>query len=195
MKILTKSTLFIAIIASVFVITGCFDFGGGEEVPEAEGTALYENNVLSISVPKEWDILEEDDFTSEVPQETLLVVRNNVKNENFTANINVVRKKLIEPLSSKDFAIMTNNRQSGGLPDYRETRKDAANISVGGSVQETFIVGFEARKTPEDRLINYLQIYAVKDDFGYIATGSASPQEGATVTSGISSAIGSFALK
>ncbi|MFC1751416.1 hypothetical protein ACFL2V_21795 [Pseudomonadota bacterium] len=54
---------------------------------------------------------------------------------------------------------------------------------------------FEARKSPEDRLVKYLQIYAVKDDFGYIVTGAVSPQEGVSVYSALTTAIGSFRLK
>ncbi|MFC1751417.1 hypothetical protein ACFL2V_21800 [Pseudomonadota bacterium] len=123
MKITHKLGLFITLLSSIFIFTGCFDFGGEPAPPVDEGTKFYDNNILSISIPKDWDILEEDDFTADVPQETLVVFRNNVKNENFTANINIVRKQLLEKLSSKDFAIMTNNRQSGGLPDYREKTK------------------------------------------------------------------------
>jgi hypothetical protein len=178
-----------------FLLAGCFDFGGGTPAPAESDLNTYDTNILSIGIPKSWDVLEQDDFTSEVPQETLVVFRNNIKNETFTANINIVRKRLLEPLSSKEFAVMTNNRQREGLPDYNETSKDEFTVQVGDRQDDTYLVGYEARRSPDERLVKYLQIYAVKDNFGYIVTGAFSPQESTDIASLVTTSVKSFKLK
>lgn len=195
MKIINRITILTFVGAMSFLLAGCFDFGGGTP-PVIEGDLnTYDTNILSIGIPKNWEILEQDDFTSEVPQETLVVFRNNVKNETFTANINVVRKRLLEPLSSKEFAIQTNNRQREGLTDYKEISKDDFTVPVADRQEETYLVGYEARKSPDERLVRYLQVYAVKDNFGYIVTGAISPQESIDISNLVGTAVRSFQLK
>ena len=196
MSKLIKNIKLLSIIgASVFLLAGCLDFGGDTPPPTNENMNTYDTNVLSISIPKTWEILEQDDFTGEVPQETLVVFRNNVKNENFTANIGIVRKRLLEPLTSQEFAIMTNNRQSEGLPDYKEIEKNSTIITIGDKEDDTYLVVFEARKSADERLVKYVQIYGVKDNFGYIATGAVSPQESAEIFNLVGDSIKTFKLK
>lgn len=197
MKKLNKVKFFGAILACTFLLSGCFNFGGEPDEPSVEigDNKVYENSAFSISFPRDWEIIEPSDFTDDVPGETQVVFRNNIKNENFTANVNVIRKTLLEPTDTIEYAKMVMNRQSSGLYGYRETRKDDSTIMVGDSEQSTFFIGFEARVSPEERLVRYLQTFGIKDKFGYIITGSFAAEESSSVVNTVGEIVKSFRIK
>lgn len=186
------------LIGSFFLFAGCFNFGDDTTPsiqPVDEQSRLYETDIFSIIIPKDWEMIEQKDFTSDVPEVTMIVFRNNVKNENFTANVNIVKNSLQDPVSTLEYAKLVNNRQKSGLVDYNETQKDLRNINIGGSDQETFFTAFEARVAANDKLIRYMQTYGVKERNAYIVTGSFSPQESETSSQKIESIVKSFRLK
>jgi hypothetical protein len=199
MKINSRHFILTASILSLLILSGCLNFGGdssGEPAKTAnENTITYDTGEFSIVVPKDWEIIESKDFTSEVPNETVVVFRNNVKNENFTANVNIVRNALQEPVSTLDYAKMVLNREKNGLYNYKESRRDSVKISIGGTETDTFFVLFEAKKSADDKNIRYLQTYGVKGDSAYIVTGAASPQEDANMIKTIEDTVKSFKLK
>lgn len=81
-------------VSGLLMLSGCFNFGGSTDTPAVdEKSKIYENTVFTITIPKDWDVIEKDDFTSEVPEETQVVFRNNVKNETFTSNVAVIRDR------------------------------------------------------------------------------------------------------
>jgi hypothetical protein len=198
MKIKSRGFIWVASILSVLTLSGCINLSGGTSGgtnTTTDQTQLYETSGFSITIPKSWDIIEKKDFTSEVPEETQVVFRNNVKNENFTANVNIVKNALQQPVSTADYANMVLNREKTGLFDYKESRKDPVKISIGGTDTDTFFVLFEAKKSTGDNVVRYLQTYGVKSDSAYIVTGAVSPQENAAMVSTIETVVKSFKLK
>ena len=189
-KFIKFSLLFLIIIS----IGGCFSFGGDsdQEQPAEEGYTTYRTDNFSIDVPSKWDVINQDEFTSDVPEVTVVVFRNNVKNETFTANVNIVARKLQEPIDSLEYAKMVVNRQSSGLIDYRELSKEEVKISGGET--DTLLTIFEARKNADDNLVKYIQTYGVRGDTALIVTGAVSPQESESVVQTIEKIVKSFSL-
>ncbi len=187
---------FILTSLMVFLLTGCFNFGGdaNDEGPSPEGYTTYKTEQFTIEVPSAWEVINEDEFTSDVPDVTVVVFRNNVKNETFTANVNIVKKQLQEPLSSMEYAKMVVNRQSGGLTDYTEQDKQTVKIFSGGEEIETLLTRFEARKTASNNLVRYIQTYGVTNDTAFIVTGAVSPQESESVLQTVEKIVKSFSL-
>jgi len=196
-----KIFLSLLIITTIFM-GGCFaadqsaSTGSTTDNGQNTGNATktYSNNQFSFSFPAAWDIIEPKDFTSEIPRETLVVVRNNIKNDTFTANINVVMNDLQTSKSSLDYAKEILNRQRTGLLDYKETKREIANVEVGGQNQETYYTEFEARLNQTDPVTKFVQTYAVKDKAGYIIMGAYSLQENTTVTDQVANAVKSFKI-
>jgi lipopolysaccharide export LptBFGC system permease protein LptF len=184
------------------LLSGCFNFSGssgststGNQTSVDEQHKLYETNAFSVVVPKTWDVFEKDDFTSDVPEETIVVFRNNVKNENFTANVNIVQNNLQQPLSLLDYAKMVNNRQRSGLYDYKETKKEDFKLKIGSKEEPSYIIMFEAKKTPDEKVVRYIQGYGISGNSAYIITGAISTQENDNVVKTIEDIVKSFKLK
>ncbi len=197
MQIKTAHYILVASALSIFTLSGCFSFGDSSQTPKPadETTVLYETGQFSIRIPKSWEVIDSKDFTSEVPRETVVVFRNNVKNENFTANINIVRNELQEPISTLDYAKMVLNRQKTGLYNYKESRREDTSMTIGGAATSTFFTLFEAKKTTDDKSVRYLQTYGVKAEYAYIVTGAVSPSENENMVKTMEDTIKSFQLK
>ena len=188
----------VAISILTIGFSGCFSFGSGgtpQTTPTDETSKLYDTSEFQIVVPKDWDTINQNEFTAEVPDETQVVFRNNVKNETWTANVTVVKKNLQQPMESLEFAKMVINRQSSGLTDYSETRKDESKIKVGEDEDATLFTAFTARKSAEDKVVRYMQTYGVRGDKGYIILGSFSPQESEATVQQVEKIVKSFVLK
>lgn len=194
-----KKILFISFLTTALLsLSGCFNFFE-EETPEQqlpEGTSsTYQTDNFSLNVPSDWEVIDQNDFTEDVPPETLIVFRNNVKNETFTANVNIVRRALQSPVDSLEYANLVNNRQKSGLIDYSETRKETTDILVGDSTEQTYFTAFEARKSSSDQLIRYFQTYGVSGSSAYIVTGAVSPQENEATIQTVENIVRSFQLR
>jgi len=181
-----------------FSVAGCIDLGGSsssQATPTDDKSKAYETAAFTITIPKEWEVIGEKQFTSIVPGETVVVFRNNVKNETFTANVVIIKNSLLEPVDNLEYAKMVLNREKTGLYDYKESRRDEAKISIGGKELPTFFADFQAKKSSEEKLVRYLQTYAVKDNAAYIVTGGASPKENDSTIKTIEEMVKSFKLK
>ncbi len=196
---MSKKLITITLIASALLLSGCFgvDNSGGGSSPSDQGqnsnlTKTYNNNQFAFSFPSTWDVIEPKDFTSEIPRETQLNVRNNIKNDTYTANITVVKNDLQLTLSSLDYAKQILNRQKTGLLDYKETKREIIQIQVGGQSTETYYTEFEGRLNQTEPVLKFIQAYAVKDKAGFIIMGSFSTQENSSVIDKIIAAVKSF---
>ena len=112
----------IVILIGTLTLGGCFNFTQKPEVkaPTDERSRIVDDSEFSIKIPREWDIIAKKDFTNDVPQNTLMVFRNNVKNENFTANVNILKNNLLTPKETLEYAKEVINRQKTGLYNYLE---------------------------------------------------------------------------
>ncbi len=195
-----KIKFFSLVFISSLLLSGCLstsDSGGSgpkQEDNTYQQTLKYINNQFSFNFPEKWDLIEPKDFTSEIPQETQVVVRNNIKNETFTANVNIVRNPLQENQSSLDYAKAILNRQQTGLLDYTETKRELVNINIGGKQEETYYIEFNARLNATDPINKFAQSFGVKDKNGYIILASYSPEESSYNVEQLKKIIQSFSI-
>ncbi len=190
-----KFSVYFLTLTLLLSLGGCFNFGEEENpATSEEGYTTYKTDNFSISVPEKWEVINQDEFTSDVPEVTEVVFRNNVKNETFTANVNIVSKKLQVPVSTLEYAKMVINRQSSGLVGYNELAKETSSLTVGDAQAETLLNRFEAKKTADDNTVRYIQTYGVKGDTGFIITGAVSPGESESVLQTVEKIVKSFRL-
>ncbi|MBD3328611.1 hypothetical protein GF340_04900 [Candidatus Peregrinibacteria bacterium] len=190
--------LFLTFSLFSFLLAGCFNFD--TDTPDDSDTAneterLYETNDYAVIIPKDWEVIEKENFTSDIPEETDIAFRNNVKNETFTATATIVERDLLDTLDSLEFANRVRNRQKDGLTDYDEISKEKYNIVVGNTSQETLFIHFAARKTTSDPLLEYFQTYVTSDDTAYIVGGAVHPNEQENTSQIVEDIVRSFRLK
>ncbi len=191
-----KKFLQIALI-SVFTLTlsGCF--GSSDEVtPDTSTeTTTYQNSILSIVIPKDWEIIEEKDFSSRVQGNTVIAFRNNIKNDVFTANINVVTNESLSNKSSAEHAKEIINSEKTTLFDYKELIRETISPNNAGNIDKTEFIVFEARNTADQDLLRYVQTFLVKDEKVYIVTGSYRATEDEKTVQLVQQAVKNFELK
>lgn len=191
---MSKKILATSLIA-LTLLTGCFSVDSGATTTADQNdqqSKNYNNNEFSFAYPGSWDLIEPKDFTSDIPSETQVVVRNNIKNETFTANVNIVKNGLQVDKTALDYAKEILNRQKTGLLDYQETKRDLVKINVGGQDQDTYYVEFNARLNATDPVLRFIQTYVVKNKQGYIIMASYSQQESSIIIDQLQKIVKSF---
>ncbi len=190
------------LVTSILVISGCFNFGSNPGTTTSKPTANDRIRTIddlkydfTIQLPREWDVIEKKDFTADVPPETVVVFRNNIKNEDFTANVSIIRTELQTPKETLEYAKEVINRQKNGLYNYKETKRDLVKIQIGDKNVDTYLTYFEAKKDPGNDVVKFMQTYAVKNNAAYIALGAMSTKENDNNAKTVEDIIKSWKLK
>lgn len=185
----------IGLIAGVLILSGCASSNQNQRVTTDERTRIVENSEFGVRIPREWDVIEPKDFTSEVPRETQLVFLNNIKNEDYTATVNITKNVLLEPKVTLDYAKEKINQAKQSLYNFKEIKRDVVKIPVGGQEIDTYIITYEGKQAPDQILGRFNQTFAVKDKSAYIITGTYSTVENANTIAAVEDMIKSFSLK
>ena len=187
-----KKTLIIPII--LVGLTGCF--GGSENTEIADITKFqYKTSNYSISLPQDWEIIEKNDFTSNIPAETQVVFRNNIKNEIFTANANISAKNVGE-INLEDFAKNNRNKVKAELISFQfyEMEDNTIEIISGEQTTEGIIYEFSGKSSPSNPIIQFKQLYIVDGGLGFTITAAHLPNEDETVVKYLDEMLKSFTL-
>lgn len=196
----TKKTAFIIGLSTftVLVLSAC-SFGGNtnpkvtvDEKSRRIDDSAYAFNVI---IPREWDIIEKKDFTKEVPANTEIAFRNNIKNEDFTANVSILKNPLQKTRETLEYAKQVIAAEKTGLYNYKEIKRDTYQISIANNKADTYITYFEGAQNPTDDVVKYVQTYAVQGNNAYVVTGSYSTKESDTNAKVVEAIIKSFSLK
>lgn len=168
--------IFLSLIIISFLLSGCF---GSSKNPtpsdkKTEGFHSYSTGEFSMQIPDEWEVLTAEKFQSNVPQNTLIAFRNNVKDEKFTANVVVIKNDLPQEqeISNLDYAKSLHQKMSQDLSSYVEIAVEQMKIFVNGKENETVFLYALGREQPESEIKKFIQISAVKGKTAYIALGS-----------------------
>ncbi|MBN1494608.1 hypothetical protein JW911_02615 [Candidatus Peregrinibacteria bacterium] len=169
-----KKAILLSSLISLLVFTGCF--GGGDnagQTADLKNFKTYNASTFSISVPNSWEIIEAKDFSKEIPIETQVIFRNNIKSDVFTENANVTKKILKTGMSSVDFAKSEILENQKSLVNYKEISRDTEfNVLIGGKMNKSMLIMFEGKESAQDPLIRLIQVYAVNGVDAYTATAA-----------------------
>jgi hypothetical protein len=184
------------LVAAPLILTGCL--GIGDEVSTnvpAAGEVEYSTSNFFLMVPQDWETIDGSDFTSNVPAETLVVFRNNVKSEIFTANLNISAVTAEEEMNSTDLAVSSRTRAESSLVSFEEISFAEMEVPFG----EVFLPGarlvFSGKKSASDPIIYFDQIYVIHEGLGLIVTSSSLLEEDETVVNYLDRMLNSFSLK
>lgn len=197
-----KSILSSLLILSLVAFSGCF--GGGDEEATTDETetaieiqpseVLYEGGDFSLIVNKDWEIIETDSFTSNVPLETIVGFRNNLKNEVFTANLNIAKFEVQEGINSRDLGKSTIAKAKQSLLAFQELKSENYVLKNGNLEIETIISDYEGKKSASEPIINFRQLYIVKESVAYILTAGYLPGEAESTLTLLDKMLKSFRL-
>lgn len=185
----------ILIIVSQVLLTGCFSSNSNTGPKKIEGFHLYESAELSIQVPNDWELFTPVNFKSDMPKNTVIAFRNNLRNVKFTANVVIVKNSLTDKISSADYAKALHEKVQNSLSSYKELAAEKRNLLIGGQDTESLFTDATGRSAEDADIRRYMQIAAVKDKNAYVVTGAMSPTEDQSIVDKITTAIGSFEVK
>lgn len=174
----------LAAIGVAGFLTSC---GGSSSTPAASTLKAYDGGDFTLNIDPSWKIINSSDFYSEIPKETVVAFTTPEAYNGFFINVNVVKEDLKTPATSVDYGRANINLSGQTLTDYQKVQE--AIITVGG--QPALLHLFQARLSPTEKLMRFVQLYATKGHFGYIVSGGMLPDTpketrdlvGATVTS------------
>lgn len=189
-------TLTILGLTSSLLFSAC---GGDSKDPEqikkeaeAAGKIIYENEEFSIQLPKDWEVIEKNSYPSNVPAEIIVAFRSNIKNEIFTANLNIAKKELQEKeMTVRDFAKGSLAVTKNSLMNFNLIAEDEGEI---GDIK-TYILEFEGKKTSSEAIIHFKQLYIANNGLIYTLTTSYLPTEDESVVNALQEMLDSFSLK
>lgn len=180
---------------SIFGLTACGGSSDSTPPPATDNIPAnflkYETTDFSILYPKDWEVLGKESFPSNVPPSTIVVFRNNIKSDVFTANLNIAQAPLSATTTSEDFAISTINTAKYNLVEFNEISKE--EVAVGG--QKTYLETFQGRKSITESVINFKQLYIARNGYGITVTAAYLPNEDTNTVTKLSDMIKSFTLK
>lgn len=189
----------LAILLSIlFLSAGC---GEAEDISSNSaasepGKIPYETDQFLISIPEDWEILEAKNFTSNVPEGTIVAFRSNIINENFTSNLNIINKNFEEEISVQDFEKSSLAKAKNSIIDFKEI--SAKDFEVAISEEENVnavIAEFEGKRIASEPVIHFKQLYIVYKGTGYTITSAHLKTEDESIVKMLDEMLNSLALK
>lgn len=171
-----RTTLVLIIVISTFILTGCFGGDNTSDQSQLQNFSVYNAPTFSINFPNQWQTIEPKDFSKEVPNETQIIFRDNIQSDIFTANANVTKRILTQPMSSLNYGKAMMNENKGSLLNFKEISRDEEfNIVIGGQMQKTLLILFEGKENEAQPTIRIIQTYAVNGSDAYTITAAYLP--------------------
>lgn len=168
-----KKILFAAALFSTIFLGGCF---GGDETETAEkkipGFAPYAAEGFKTQIPEDWEVVSPAKFTQNIPANTLIAFKNNIRNPRFTANVIILKNALTAEILSLDYAKLLERKMANELTAYRILSSDVQKINVGDQETDTILLHAEGRESPEADVKRFIQVSAVKGASAFVALGA-----------------------
>jgi len=176
----------ISLLATISLLTGCFGIGTSPITEAPVGYKIFSTNDLQIIYPDAWEVLTQDLFNSQVPSNTIVSIRNKIKSDIFTANLNITSGKA-KNLTSIDLEKANVEKLKNSLLNFELT--DTQEVDNGVKIS------FKGKKSPTEAIVNFTQLIIVKNSIGYIVTASSIPGEDESIVKDLNEMLDSFSLK
>lgn len=155
----------------IFSLTGCF---GGDDVQDEipANYTTYNAPAFSVYIPENWETIEQYEFSEEIPSQTQVVFRNNIKNDKFTSNAHITKQLLNEPMNSHNYGQLVIEKNKD-LINYKEISRDNEfNLIIGENIDKTILITFEGKADETQPSLRFIQTYAVDGADAYSITAS-----------------------
>lgn len=186
---------------TVLSLGGCF---GSDATPTdtstqndqlaAVGKVAYTTKNFTIIVPDKWEVIENNSFISNVPKDTVVAFRNDVKNEIFTANVNVSQTVLENEISSSDFGKGSLKITKDTIVAFSQLGGQDFDYNNNGTKIPAYVAEFEGKSTASGPIVHFKQVYIAKGKTAYTVTVAYSPTESQSVVKTMDEMLNSLTL-
>lgn len=187
-NIIKKSLAVLFLLSATAFLSAC---GGGGGQQAAQGLKAYDGGEFTINIDPSWKIINQSDFYSEIPKETVVAFTTPEAYDGFYINVNIIKENLSQEVTALDYARANINLSARNLTDYEKIQE--AKINLGGT--PTLVHIFQARLNPAEKLVRFAQLYVTKGQSGYIVTGGMLPDTPKEIRDQVGAVVTSFRLK
>lgn len=184
-------------LASLLLFSGCFGGSdGGQSTDPTKKIAFYtpvEAEDFFMQIPEEWEVIEQ--FTSNYPPNTVVAFRNNVKDNEFLANINVVRNEVAEGTLTADYALQMFESLRQQMKNFEELDKNSITLTSPTGSIPSYIVEFQGTNDTATLDRRFIQTYGIKGTKAYIVTGTYDPDDTELAIDQVKKSVRSFGLR
>lgn len=197
-----KTSFLPALLLILFLLPGC---GGNDPIepttdtptaPPIEHIAFYrtiESDDFLLQVPEKWETIQH--FPSTYPANTMVAFRNNNKDNEFIANINIVRNEVTEGTLSSDYAIEMFKTVADQLLNFKKISQTNIDLPKEGLLTPSYLFEFEGTNDPATRTRGFIQTYGVKGATAYIVTGTYALSDSELAIDQVKQSVQTFRLK
>ncbi len=182
-------------LAALFVLSivliGCFGAEGKPTGTVEDGKFVSED--FSIEIPRDWEVV--TDFPDEIKENTIVGIRNNVKDNQFVANINITYSPIQTEIAIKEFARQMLDTHRDSFLNFQEISSAPLQINVEGTPRETVLNIFEGKFRPELDTLHVIQTYGYKDKRAYLVTGMYALNEEQFAREKVEATVKSFEIR
>jgi len=149
----------------IFLLTSCF---WSDELEDWNIQAIYESKDISITIPSQWEVVENIQNILPKPAngEIVFDAVSKVENDNFYRNILVLKQEFKNEISSLDFVIWNNTSSKNEYFYYKNIFEK--NVLIDW--KKTKIYQFEARYSEDIPIFNFLQTGLVCNNKWFLIT-------------------------
>lgn len=167
------------LLLAPFLLTSCFG-GNADETdntepvtPPSEQISFYRpvnaDNFV-IQVPEDWETIQT--FPTNYPENTYVAFRNNIQENDFIANINIVRNSVEEGTNTADYALQVYETIASQLVNFKNLESKEYDLYIEGKNVKTYLYKFEGTNDPTQKSREFIQLTGVKGPYAYIVTGA-----------------------
>lgn len=153
----------------------------------------YETSDYQMDIPDTWEII--NNFDSSYPSGIEIAFRNNIKDQKFIANVNIIHEKSQKSLSNADISQEKLKDNSGTLINYSLDSQSEIDLKIGSSDTATFLNKFSGKNKSDGYTFNFMQTYLTKGEDVWIVTATNLTDEDEFVVERMEAMLKTFALK
>lgn len=183
------------LLISATLLTGCFGSDNTNDNTSTIGKALYQTEAFTISIPQDWEVLDQSNLTSNISGNTVVAFRNNIKNEIFTANLAISINPAPSDFTSIDIAKQGKANAKTSLISFQEFAEEEHVVTSSNNNIPTLITNFRGKEEATAPLINFEQLHIINNGTQYTLTGASYVEDDESVVKLIDEMIKSFSLK
>jgi hypothetical protein len=194
-----KKIVLSGVLASTLLLSGCL---GGEAETESVGLVLPEANYafysspeIQIQYPINWKVSSKEEISSKYKESIEVAFTSNFKDPFFTPTLSIEKVKAASFKSSEEFADDIMKRNANSLVQYSQIEKQTVSTSIGSAPEITTLVRFSGKQKLQDDPLEYIQMFLLEAETGYIATAAYDPTDDNNEADKLIEAIRTFRLK
>lgn len=191
-----KLLTYLVILSSLLLSACGSDENQQDQNQDQPGNTTFQGDNFTITYPTEWEVITPEDLPAETPTNVLVGIRNNIRSEIFTANVNVLRSPaLTEGQTLEDLAKDTEQKAKNNLLEYQKLGNEDKEITMGDQTIDAKMLEYEGKISASSPLVHFTQVLVFTDSNGFVITGAYLPNEAENVRESISQIINSFQIK